>query len=260
MPKDAKFSSFFTYFARDYIVFCLLTLHNEENSLPYESSSICSEINTTNFLESFLWKNQTNLELSIVYLNKSEIEPIYQENSYFYQAIKSTFNNSYFRKYQFDDKIKLFHLIYNRLFSNFNFSNFDDEFLDGIFEEYSVIKQTILNKIQEIEESYCKYYSDLEEQQTNTSFEIIKTECYKNVDSHKVRCRKDNAIVIIYAFSLEFKKLDPKYFIEVEEENYIYPFFYSLSIIESNPNITQRIIFNMMDNKIIKLFFFFFFF
>ena len=257
LPKDVKFSSFFTYFARDYIVLCLLNLNNEENSLPYESSSMCSEINTTNFLESFFWKNQTNLELSIVYLNKSEIEPIYQENSYFYQAIKSTFNNSYFRKYQFEDKIKLFHLIYNRLFSNFNVSNFNDEFLDGILEEYSVIKQIILNKIQEIEESYCKYFSDLEEQQTNTSFEIIKTDCYKNVDSHKVRCRKDSAVVIIYAFSLEFKKLDPKYYIEIEGEYYIYPIFYSLSIIESNPNITQRIIFNMIDNKIVKFFFFF---
>jgi hypothetical protein len=162
LPKETKYNSFFTYFARDYIVFCLLNLHNKEKSLPYESSSICSEINTTNFLESFFWKNQTNLELSIVYLNKSEIEPIYQENSYFYQKVKSTFNNSYFRKYQFDDKIKLFHLVYNRLFSNFNYSNFNDEFLDGIFEEYSAIKKIILDKIQEIEESYCKFFSYFE--------------------------------------------------------------------------------------------------
>ena len=257
LPKDAKYNSFFTYFARDYIVFCLLNLNNDEISLPYESSSMCSEINTTNFLDSFFWKNQTNLELSIVYLNNSEIEPIYQENSYFYQEIKNTFKNSYFRNYTFDDKIKLFHLLYNRLFSKFKTSNFTDEFLDGLIEEYSTIKQIILNKIQEIEESYCKYFSDLEEQQTYTSFEITKTECYKNADSHKVRCRKDNAIVIIYAFSLEFKKLEPHYYIEVEGEKYVYPVFYSLSIIESNPKITQRRIFNMIDNKIIKFFFFF---
>ena len=257
LPKEAKYNSFFTYFARDYIVFCLINLHNNENSLPYESSSMCSEINTTNFLESFMWKNQTDLELSIVYLNNSEIEPIYQENSYFFQEIKNRFNDSYFRKYQFEEKIKLFHLLYNRLFSKFNVSNFNDEFLDGLIEEYTVIKDMILDKIQEIEESYCKFFSDIEEQQTNTSFEITKTECYKNADNHKVRCRKDNAIVIIYAFSLEFKKLDPQYYIEVEGENYVYPVFYSLSIIESNPKITQRKIFNMIDNKIIKFFFFF---
>lgn len=257
LPNDSKYNSFFTYFARDYIVFCLLNLNKEQKSLPYESSSMCSEINTTNFLNSFFWKNQTNLELSIVFLNNSEVEPIYQENSYIYQTIKNTFNYSYFRNYQFDDKIKLFHLIYNRLFSNFEYSIFSDEFLDGIIEEYTINKQIIIDRIQKIEESYCKYFSDLEEQVTNTSFEITKTECYKNADSHKVRCRKDNATVVIYAFSMEFKKLNPQYYIEVEGENYVYPIFYSLSIIESNPKITQRRIFNMVDNKIIKYFFFF---
>ena len=32
------------------------------------------------------------------------------------------------------------------------------------------------------------------------SFEITKTECYRNPGNHKIECGKDKAKVIIYAF------------------------------------------------------------
>jgi hypothetical protein len=49
------------------------------------------------------------------------------------------------------------------------------------------------------------------------------------------------------------------HYVEIEGTSNIYPIFYSISIIDSNPNITSETILLIMDNKTVKLFFFFLF-
>ena len=250
--------TFYSHLTKDFIVFCLVAFLNEEDTTSDKATSICLEINTTNFLHGFIWKDQTELELSIVFLNNNEIEPIYHENSEYYQMIKNAFKSEVFGEYQFTDKMKLFHLIYYRLFSKYKSSNFTQDFIEDVIVEYQIINQIIIEKINQIEETYCNNTNN-ENQVHNMSFEITKTECYRNPGNHKIECGKDKAKVIIYAFIMETKQLDMENLIDVEDRSNIYPIFYSLSIIESNPEITRKKMVIMMGNKIAKLFFFFVF-
>ena len=255
---NTNYVTFYTYFSNDILIFCLVNFENIKEATSDKSETICSEIDTSKFLNGFIWKNQTEIDLTIVFLNNSEIEPIYHKNSDYYNSIKETFNNEKYGKYKFDSEIKLFHILYYRLFSKYPNLKMTDEFLEEIINEYNLIKEKLILKINEIEESYCNDINN-SSQIHNISFDITKTNCYKTPNEHEIKCQKDIVVIVIYAFLLETRQLDRKYFVDIEGTNIVYPIFYSISIIESNPNISKKNIFKIIDNKTVKLFFFLFF-
>ena len=255
---NRNYITFYSYFSNDIIIFCLVNFENAKETTSDKNQAVCSEIDTSKFLNGFFWKNQTEIDLTIVFLNNSEIEPIYHKNSDYYNSIQETFNNEKYGKYKFYSEIKLFHILYYRLFSKYPNLNITNEFLEEINIEYNLIKEKLIEKINEIEESYCDDINNIT-QIHHISFDVIKTNCYKMPNNHKINCKKDTVKIVVYAFLLETRHLDKNYFIDIEGTNIVYPIFYSISIIESNPNISKKNIFKIMDNKTIKLFFFFVF-
>ena len=254
---NTNYITFYSYFTNDIIIFCLVSYGGINETTSDKSHTICSEINASKFLDGFFWKNQTEIDLSIVFLNKGEIEPIYHKDSEFYNSIKNIFNDDKYGDYKFNSKIRLFHLLYYRLFLKYPNLNFTNGFLEEIINEYNIIKSLLIDKINEIEESYCDIYNRNEKH--NISIDITKTNCYKNPNDHEIKCQKDLFKIVIYAFLIETRQLDPSHYVEIEGTSNIYPIFYSISIIESNPNITSKTILLIMDNKTVKLFFFFLF-
>ena len=97
--------SFYSYFTNDIIVFCIVTFNYEDETAWDKTQTLCSEIKTSAFLDSFFWKDHADLGLSLVFLNKTEIEPIYLKNSEYYNLMKKTFQSEKFGKYKFGDKI-----------------------------------------------------------------------------------------------------------------------------------------------------------
>ena len=253
---NTNYITFYTYFSNDYIVFCLVQFGENSKTTSDKSQTVCLEIETTKFLNGFFWKNQTEIDLTIVFLNNSEIQPIYHKNSDYFRSIQETFNRDKYGKYKFSSKIKLFHILYYHFFSKYPDLNFSKEFLEDIISEYKIIKQQVIDTINAIEESYCEINN--KEVIHNISFDITKTNCYKEPNNHNIKCIKDNSKIVIYAFLIETRQLDKSYYIDIDGTNYIYPIFYSISIIESNINISKEIIYTIMNDKAIKLFFFFF--
>ena len=254
---NTNYITFYSYFTNDIIIFCLVNYGGINETTSDKSHTICSEISTSKFLDGFFWKNQTEIDLSIVFLNNGEIEPIYHKDSEFYNSIKNIFNNDKYGNYKFNSKIRLFHLLYYRLFLKYPILNLTNGFLEEIIKEYNIIKSLLIDKINEIEESYCDIYNRNEKH--NISIDVTKTNCYKNPNDHEIKCQKDLFKIVIYAFLIGTRQLDPSHYVEVEGASNIYPIFYSISIIDSNPNITSETILLIMDNKTVKLFFFFLF-
>ena len=250
-----NYITFYSYFSNDIVIFCLVKFGGINETTSDKSQTICSEISTTKFLEGFFWRNQTEIDLSIVFLNNGEIEPLYHEESEYYKSIKETFNDDKYGEYKFESRIRLFHILYFKLFSKYSNYTFTNDFYEEILKEYYVIKQLIIDKINEIEESYCDTSNKSEKQ--DISIDVTKTNCYKNINTHEIKCQKDLSQIVLYAFLLETRQLDPAYYIDIEGTNNIYPIFYSISIIETNPNISEKNILQIMDNKTTKLFFFF---
>ena len=250
--------TFYFYFSNNIIIFCLVKLGENNIAFPTESQTICSEINTNKFLNGFFWKNQTEIDLSIVFFNDNKLEPIYHVNSDYYNLIKETFNKNEFGENQFFSKINLFHILYYGLFSKYNNKlNFSKEFIDDINEEYNKINNELIEQIYKIEESYCD--SNNKDHIQHISFDVTKTNCYQDPNNHVVKCKKDISRIVIYAFLIETRQLDKSYYIDIEGTSQIYPIFYSISIIESMPKISKNNIFKIMNNKTSKLFFFFLF-
>ena len=251
----------FYYFNFDYeyLIFCVVISERITGPKFNYYQTICLEINTNKFLDSFFWKNQTELEFTIVFLKNNRIRPIYLENSEYYNLVKETYSSEKFKKYQFDSNIELFHVIYFDLFNTYKNLNITSEFIDELIDEYNRIIELLLDKINEIEGSYCIKNSINTSHITNLTVDIKKTKCFKNPDDHKVKCEKDISKFVIYTFVLETRELDYVYYIDKENSKTIYPLFYSIYIIESNPNITRKNINNIIDHKIIKLYFFFVF-
>ena len=247
--------SFYSHFTNDIIVFCIVTFNYIDVTVWDKTQTLCSEIKTSAFLDSFFWKDQVDLGLSIVFLNKSEIEPIYLKNSDYYNLMKKTFQSEKFGKYQFSDKIRLFHIIYYSLFSKYENYNDFDNFYEEILKEYKIIKEELVNKINELEESFCD--NRISDRKQHISFVATKTNCYNDPNNHEMKCQKDSSLFVIYVFLMETRQLDKQYYIDIEGTTLVYPIFYSITIIESNQNITNKNIISIMDNKIIKLLFFF---
>ena len=252
---NTNYISFYSYFSNDSVIFCLVNFPTEKHITSDKAQTICSEISTNKFLDGFFWKNQIDLDLSIVFLNNSEIEPIYHVNSDYYNSMRETFSDIKYGEHQFFTKITLFHIIYYNLFSKYPNLTFTDNFFEEIKEEYKIIKEELINKINELEESYCDFNNA--EKKRNISFAIKKTTCYSNPNNHEINCQKDISIIVVYVFIIETRQLDKLYYIDIEGTSSIYPIFYSITIIESNQNITKKNIITIMDNKMIKLFFFF---
>ena len=233
LSLNTNYITFYSYFNDDNIIFCLVQFGPNNQTTSDKSQTLCLEIESSKFLKGILWEKQTEIDLSIVLLNNSEIQPIYHENSDYYRTMKETFNGDKYDKYNFSSRIKLFHILYYRLFSKYPNLNFTKEFFEDIKNEYQIIKQEVLDKINNIEESYC------------------------NNNNEEIECQKDTSKIIIYPFLIETMQLDNLYNLDIEGTSIKYPIFYSISIIESNKNITKHNIFKIMDNKTIKLFFFF---
>ena len=244
---------FYFYFDNEYLIFCVVK-YEINNAQKYNNyPTICLEISTNKFLDSFFWKNQTELEFTIVFLKNNRIRPVYHENSEYYNLIKETFKSEKFKNYQFDSIIKLFHVIYFDLFNTYKNLNITSEFIDELIDEYNGIKVLLLDKINEIEGSYCIKNSNNANYITNLTIDISKTKCFKNPDDHKVKCEKDISKFVIYAFVLEIRELDYRFYVDNGNNKTLYPLFYSIYIIESNPNITKKNINNIIEHKIIKL-------
>ena len=250
---------FYFYFDYEYIIFCVVKYKQKIEQKFNYYPSICLEISTDKFLDNFFWKNQTELEFTIVFLKDNRIRPVYHKNSEYYNLVKETYKSEKFKQYQFVSIIKLFHVIYFNLFNTYKNLNFTSEFIDELIDEYSGIKQLLLEKINEIEGSYCIKNSNKTNYITNLTIDIKKTKCFKNPDNHKVKCEKDISKFVIYTFVLETRELHYRYYIDKGNNKALYPLFYSIYIIESNPNITRKNINNMINHKIIKLYFFFVF-
>ena len=253
---------YYFQFDNDYLIFCIvksIKKFGSEFSFYNNYETLCLEMSTNKFLDNFFWKNQTELEFTIIFLKENRIWPVYHINSEYYNLVKETFKSEIFRDYQFKTIIKLFHVIYFDLFNTYKNLNITSEFIDDLLIEYNEIKQLLLNKINEIEGSYCIRNSNNTNHINNITIDIKKTKCFKNPDNHKVKCEQDNSKIVIYTFVLETRELDYIYFVDKGDVKTLYPLFYSMYIIESNPNITKKNINNIINNKIIKIYFFFVF-
>ncbi len=254
LSSDTNNISFYSYFSNEVIVFCIVKFKNNIDATPNNTNTICSEIDTNAFLDGFFWKDQLDIGVSIVFLDKSEIEPVYHINSEYYNLMKNTYQSEKFGKYQFNKRIRLFHILYYSLFSKYQVFNYSENFYEELLNEYKIIKEELVNKINELEESYCD--NEIERKQ-NISIVVTKTNCYNDPNNHEIKCEKDSSLFVIYAFLMEARQLDKQYYIDIEGTNLIYPIFYSITIVETKQNITKKNIITIMDNKMIKLFFFF---
>ena len=237
---NTNYITFFSYFSNDIILFCLVDFGITNLKTFDRAETICSEISTSKFLSGFFLKNQEEIDLSIVFLNKGELEPIYHKDSDYYNSMKETFSKEKFGNYTFTSRISLFHILYYRLFSKFPNLTFSDYFLEDLIIEYRIIKEQLIEKINEIEETFCNNQIN---QIHNISIDVIKTNCFKEPVSHKIKCLKDISKIIIFAFLIETRQLDIKNYIDIEETLITYPIIYSISIIDNNPNITKDNIF-----------------
>ena len=62
---------FYFYFDYEYIIFCVVKYKQKIEQKFNYYPSICLEISTDKFLDNFFWKNQTELEFTIVFLKRS---------------------------------------------------------------------------------------------------------------------------------------------------------------------------------------------
>ena len=241
---------FYTIKRDSQLIVCLsISYYNEVDFLTKENIAyICIEINIENLFRGFIVEKKTKLEvfslvnedLSIVYfdarnLNLSKIEIIFNGN---------------FSDYKFDEKNKrkqFFHLLYYDLFELYS----SEVNIKSIIDEYNSIYNKIIQKINEF---IASYKPKINEKNETIDFYINKTTCNKKMDStNKLKCKKEQFLVIIDPFIITDLIFDNNFFLLKADINNYQIIFYSIAILATNEGYSKEKINNIIYIKLLKI-------
>ena len=235
---------------------CLsIPFENKLDLYDYEENAIiCMDINMTNILEQNFFQSKDKFNFFLFSITLTEVSIYYSDRNEIIEQIRAIFNNTKFGIYSLGENdhrlnkyYNLFQILYLEIFKEPELLKENNLTIDYIIEEYEIIQDKIFGDLIE----FINY-----DNQDHFTIDFQKTTCKSDLYYNGKKCIKDNYLLIAYKLNSNFNYIN-KYFIDVPNKTLIQPIFFSMSIINNNPNYMKWKINNIMFYKIIKLFMFF---
>ena len=163
----------------------------------------------------------------VFFEDKEDLSILYNDNLEIFSEVKKVFNEPKFKEYCYNktnDNFYLFQFLYLDLFKDPSLLKENGILLEDIFKEYDIIRDKIIDGIDQTYLSGENYII----------IDIEKTTCKSDLYYNSKICEKDNFMVFIYPLINKFKYLnkdhiESEYFIELE-------LYYSMTFVDSNYN------------------------
>ena len=241
---------FFTIRRDSLLIVCLsISYYNEIKFSTKENVAyICLEINIENLFRGFVVDKKTKLE--VCSLVNEDLSSIYFDGRNLSITKLENIFNSNFSDYKFDNiekKKKFFHLLYYDLFDLY----LNEVNINNIINEYISIYNITINKINEFINSYLPNNNKEKE---FIDFYINKTVCNSKMDnSKKIKCKKEQFLVIIEPFIVPDVIFDNNFFLIKSNSLNYQIIFYSISILATNEEYSKTKINSIILIKLIKI-------
>ena len=220
----------------------------------YENAIICMDINMTIILQQKFFQSEDEFNFFLFSIIPYEVSIFYSDKNEMYEQIRKIFNDTKFGIYslgendfRFNQYYNLFQFLYLEIFKEPELLKDNNLTIDYIIEEYEIIQNKIFDEMFDFME---------DDNQDHFIIDIQKTTCKSDLYYNGKKCIKDNFLLIAYKLNSKFNYIN-EFFIDDPDKSFLQPIFFSMSIINNNPNYMKWKINIIIVYKMIKLFIFF---
>jgi hypothetical protein len=212
------------------------------------------DINMTIILQQKFFQSEDEFNFFLFSIIPYEVSILYSDKNEMYEQIRKIFNDTKFGIYslgendfRFNQYYNLFQFLYLEIFKEPELLKDNNLTIDYIIEEYEIIQNKIFDEMFDFME---------DDNQDHFIIDIQKTTCKSDLYYNGKKCIKDNFLLIAYKLNRKFNYIN-EFFIDDPDKSFLQPIFFSMSIINNNPNYMKWKINIIIVYKIIKLFIFF---